>query len=149
MGSVIVVTHDRAFLDGVATSILAFEPDPAGGPARVTRYAGGWQDYVLQKRRAEIEASRPARPTTPSAPPPKGKTKSGLTYAERLELDGILERIDAAELAAVRVEKKLTDPDLYATRGGEVAGLQAQLAHAKAEAAKLVKRWEELEMKKA
>jgi ATP-binding cassette subfamily F protein uup len=149
MGSVIVVTHDRAFLDGVATSILAFEPDPAGGPARVTRYAGGWQDYVMQKRRAEIEASRPARPTTPSTPPPKGKTKSGLTYAERLELDGILERIDAAELAAVRVEKKLTDPDLYATRGGEVAGLQAELTHAKAEAAKLVKRWEELEMKKA
>jgi len=149
MGSVIVVTHDRAFLDGVATSILAVEPDPAGGPARVTRYAGGWTDYVMQKRRAEVEASRPARTTTtPSTPPPKGKTKSGLTYAERLELDGILERIDAAELAAVRVEKKLADPDLYATRGGEVAGLQAELGHAKAEAAKLVKRWEELELKK-
>jgi ATP-binding cassette subfamily F protein uup len=148
MGSVIVVTHDRAFLDGVATSILAFEPDPAGGPARVTRYAGGWQDYVTQKRRAEVEASRPPRATTPSAPPPKAKTKSGLTYAERLELDGILERIGAAELAAVRVEKKLADPDLYAMRGGEVAGLQAELGHARAEAAKLVARWEELELKK-
>jgi ATP-binding cassette subfamily F protein uup len=147
-GSVIVVTHDRAFLDGVATSILAFEPDPAGGPARVTRYAGGWQDYVTQKQRAEIEASRPARATTPSTPPPKGKTKSGLTYAERLELDGILERIDAAELAAARVEKKLADPDLYAMRGGEVAGLKAELQQAKAEAAKLVLRWEELELKK-
>jgi ATP-binding cassette subfamily F protein uup len=115
----------------------------------VTRYAGGWQDYVMQKQRAEVEASRPARATTPSAPPsPKGKPKSGLTYAERLELDGILERIDAAELAAARVEKKLADPDLYATRGGEVAGLQAELTRAKAEAAKLVARWEELEIKK-
>jgi ATP-binding cassette subfamily F protein uup len=103
---------------------------------------------VTQKRRAEVEASRPPRATTPSAPPPKAKTKSGLTYAERLELDGILERIGAAELAAVRVEKKLADPDLYAMRGGEVAGLQAELGHARAEAAKLVARWEELELKK-
>jgi len=148
-GSVIVVTHDRAFLDGVATSILAFEPDPSGGPARVTRYAGGWTDYVMQKQRAEVEASRPpARTTTPSTPPPRGKAKSGLTYAERLELDGILERIDAAELAAARIEKKLADPGLYATRGGEVAGLQAELNGAKGEAAKLVARWEELELKK-
>ncbi|HEY3821422.1 MAG TPA: ABC-F family ATP-binding cassette domain-containing protein [Polyangiaceae bacterium] len=147
-GSVVVVTHDRAFLDGVATSILAFEPGADGGPARVTRYAGGWQDYVTQKQRAEIEAARPARTTTPSAPPPKPKTKGGLTYAERLELDGILERIDAAELAAARVEKKLSDPDLYATRGSEVAGLQTELTHARAEAAKLVARWEELEVKK-
>jgi len=148
-GSVIVVTHDRAFLDGVATSILAFEPGPAGGPARVTRYAGGWQDYVMQKQRAEVEASRPARTTSPSAPPPKAKTKSGLTYAERLELDGILERIDAAELSAARIEKKLADPELYATRGGEVAGLQSELRQARAEAARLVTRWEELELKKA
>ncbi|MGD0526795.1 MAG: ABC-F family ATP-binding cassette domain-containing protein [Polyangiaceae bacterium] len=148
-GSVIVVTHDRAFLDGVATSILAFEPGPAGGPARVTRYAGGWQDYVTQKQRAEAEAARPARPATPSAPPPaKGRPKGGLTYAERLELDGILERIDAAELAASRIETKLADPDLYATRGSEVAGLQQELNHAKAEAARLVGRWEELELKK-
>jgi len=147
-GSVIVVTHDRAFLDGVATSILAFEPGPAGGPARVTRYAGGWQDYVMQKQRAEVEGSRPARTTTPSAPPPKARTKSGLTYAERLELDGILERIDAAELSASRIEKKLGDPELYATRGAEVAGLQAELKQTKAEAARLVTRWEELELKK-
>jgi ATP-binding cassette subfamily F protein uup len=147
-GSVIVVTHDRAFLDGIATSILAFEPGPGGGPARVTRYAGGWQDYVMQKQRAEVEASRPARTTTPSAPPPKARTKSGLTYAERLELDGILERIDAAELSAARIEKKLADPDLYATRGAEVAGLQAELKQTRAEAARLVTRWEELELKK-
>ena len=147
-GSVVVVTHDRAFLDGVATAILAFEPDPAGGPAKVTRYAGGWQDYVAQKQRSvQVEAPAPPRATTPSAPP-KAKAKSGLTYAERLELEGILDAIDAAEKAVGEAEKKLADPDLYAKRGGEVAGLQAVLATAKAEAARLVARWEELEQKK-
>jgi ATP-binding cassette subfamily F protein uup len=145
-GSVLVVTHDRAFLDGVATSILAFEPDRTGGPARVTRYAGGWQDYVMQKQRAEVEALAP-RAQAPGTRA-TGKSKSSLTYAERLELEGIVARVEAAERAANAVEKKLTDPELYAKRGAEVATLQSDLASAKAEAAKLVARWEELEKKK-
>ncbi|HEV3192520.1 MAG TPA: ABC-F family ATP-binding cassette domain-containing protein, partial [Polyangiaceae bacterium] len=52
-GSVLVVTHDRAFLDRVATAILAFEAAPSGaasgGPSTVTRYAGGYQDYIAQR----------------------------------------------------------------------------------------------------
>jgi ATP-binding cassette subfamily F protein uup len=150
-GSVLVVTHDRAFLDSVATAILAFEPDPAGGPAKVTRYAGGWQDYLAQKaneQRAAVEAAAPPpREVAPGAPP-KGRGKGGLTYAEQKELEGILDRIDAAEAAAAEVEKKLADPELYAKRGGEVAGLQAEQARLRAEAARLVARWEELEQKK-
>jgi ATP-binding cassette subfamily F protein uup len=149
-GSVVVVTHDRAFLDRVATAILAFERDPAGAPARVTRYAGGWQDYVMQKERAEAERERAAAPGPAAAAPaaPKPKPKGGLTYAERLELEGILDRIDAAEKRVSEVEAKLADPELYAKRGTEVAGLQAELAAAKDDAAKLVARWEALEQKK-
>ena len=49
-GSVIVVTHDRAFLDRVATAILSFEIDPAGGLATVERHAGGYEDYVSHKK---------------------------------------------------------------------------------------------------
>jgi ATP-binding cassette subfamily F protein uup len=144
-GSVLVVTHDRAFLDRVATSILAFERDPAGGPARVTRYAGGWQDYVAQKQRGSVA---PAPPPPVAAVAPKAKSRNGLTYGERLELAGILERIDAAESAAAAIEKKLGEPGLYAKRGGDVGVLQLDLAKAKAAAAKLVARWEELEQKK-
>jgi ATP-binding cassette subfamily F protein uup len=79
---------------------------------------------------------------------PKAKPKSGLTYAERLELEGILDRIDAAEKRVSDVEAKLADPELYAKRGTEVAGLQTELASAKDDAAKLVARWEALEQKK-
>jgi ATP-binding cassette subfamily F protein uup len=157
-GSVLVVTHDRAFLDRVATAILSFEVDPARGPATVERHAGGYEDYVSHKREERArraQAAAPARPAKseapPAAAPARGKEKSGksgLTYAERLELDGILDAIDAAERAVIALESQLADPALYATRGGEVAGLQANLAHAKAEVARKVARWEALEVKK-
>ena len=150
-GSVLVVTHDRAFLDGVATAILAFERDPAGGPAIVTRYAGGYQDYLAQRARApggKGTASSVARRDA-SAAAAAPKVKSGLTYAERLELEGIVDRIDAAERRVAEIEALLADPTLYAQRGREVAPLQARLAAAKAEAGTLVTRWEALEARKA
>jgi len=150
-GSVLVVTHDRAFLDHVATAILAFEVDPAGGPAKVTRYAGGYQDYLAQRgeRRAlEAEAAAPV-PSQPQPATPKNKSKSGLTYAEKLELEGIMDRIDAAEKDVAQIEALLGDPSLYAQRGHEVAGLQARLAAAKSHAATLVERWETLEAKRS
>jgi ATP-binding cassette subfamily F protein uup len=154
-GSVLVVTHDRAFLDRVATAILAFDPAPnGGGSATVTRYAGGYQDYVVQRgeRLAERERERVRKRDTDWPPPPrlgaKPREKGGLTYAERIELAGILDVIEAAEKRVAALEAQLADPALYATRGNEVAGLQADLAAARDEAAARVARWEELESKK-
>ncbi|MGO8994672.1 MAG: ABC-F family ATP-binding cassette domain-containing protein [Polyangiaceae bacterium] len=156
-GSVLVVTHDRAFLDRVATAILAFERAPAGGPAVVERHAGGYEDYVSHKReeraRRELDEkaeSRSSAVSSASASPPgaRSKGKSGLTYGERLELEGIMDAIDGAERAVASLEAKLADPALYATRGQEVAPLQAELAAARTEAARLVARWELLETKK-
>jgi ATP-binding cassette subfamily F protein uup len=150
-GSLLVVTHDRAFLDRVATAIVAFEV-PEVGLAKVTRYAGGYQDYLAQ-RDARREAERPA-PAAPSAAkaaeavPRKTKAKSGLTFAERLELEGIVDTIEEAEKRVAAIEALLADPSLYATRGSEVAGLQARLAAAREDAAKLVARWEALESKR-
>jgi ATP-binding cassette subfamily F protein uup len=149
-GSCIVVTHDRAFLDRTATAILAFEPSPGGGPAKVTRYAGGYEDYIAQRGK---------RPTTPppAAPPPPAaatvakkapKAKSDLTFAERRELETIVEAVDAADRRVTELEAKLADPTLYAKRAHEVAPLQEQLTGARAEATRLAKRWELLESKK-
>jgi ATP-binding cassette subfamily F protein uup len=145
-GSVLVVTHDRAFLDRVATGILAFDRGPDDAVATVTRYAGGYTDYVLQRGERATKSIPPPSVQAP-APPPK-KAKSGLTYAERLELEGIVDAIDQAEKKVAEVEALLADPTLYAKRGTEVAALQARLAETKAAAATLVKRWEELEARK-
>ena len=149
-GSVVVVTHDRAFLDRVATAILAFEVDPGAELPRVTRYAGGYQDYVGQReaRRASPRASAPPPPPPAPAAAPKGKAKSALTYAERLELEGIVDAVEAAEKAAVEAEARLADPALYTERAHEAPGLQKKLEAARAHAARLVARWEALEAKK-
>jgi ATP-binding cassette subfamily F protein uup len=148
-GSVIVVTHDRAFLDRVATSILAFEAGPDGtGLAEVTRYAGGYQDYVLQ-RGERVAVVAPAPQPTPSSPPPKdGPKGKGLSYTERMEFAKIVDAVDAAEKKVAEVEALLADPSLYSLRGQEVAPLQVRLEAARAEAAILVRRWETLEAKK-
>jgi ATP-binding cassette subfamily F protein uup len=149
-GSVLVVTHDRAFLDRVATAILAFEPRGPGDPAVVTRYAGGYQDYVAQRGRRAPMAAKEVKGAPPaSVAPPKAKGKAGgLNHGERIELETIVLAIDRAEKQVAEVEALLADPALYETRRAEVADLQARLAAAGTEAARLVARWEALEAKK-
>jgi ATP-binding cassette subfamily F protein uup len=154
-GSALVVTHDRWFLDRVATSLLVFE-----GDGRVVRYAGNHQDYLLQRAAAEAarqeeaarqaarqqeEAARAAAKEKPAARPAAKK----LTWAERKELEGIMDRIEEAEGAVAELERALADPGLYASRGDEVSGLLARLSEAKERATALTARWEELERKQA
>jgi ABC transport system ATP-binding/permease protein len=152
-GSALVVTHDRWFLDRVATSLLVFE-----GDGRVVRYAGGYQDYLSQKAAAEAAREEEARAAAqeakssakekPAAKQAAPKAK-GLTWAEQRELEGIMGRIDEAEGEVKALEGSLGDPSLYTTRAAEVAGLMKKLDEAKARAAALVARWEELEQKQA
>ena len=149
-GSVLVITHDRAFLDRVATAILAFEPDASGpGVARVTRYSGGYADFVAQRG----DGRRRAEPETPQSVPAsigsKTRAKGGLTYAERLELYEIVDAIEVAERTVAEIETLLADPTLYAKRGHEVPPLQARREAARAHAAELLARWEELESRRA
>jgi ABC transport system ATP-binding/permease protein len=167
-GSVVVVTHDRAFLDRVATSLLAFVPGAAsaeaGGvpaPATVEKHGGGYSDFVAhraelaaQKKAAAVAQAEVARA---SAPPPRadgqpaGKApakKSALSWAEKGELEALPEKIEAAEQAAGALEAELADPATYAKRGAEVAGLNERLAKARAEIEALMARWEALEAKR-
>ncbi|HVK64972.1 MAG TPA: ABC-F family ATP-binding cassette domain-containing protein [Polyangium sp.] len=153
-GSALVVTHDRWFLDRVATSLLVFE-----GDGRVVRYAGGHQDYLVQKAASEAakeEAAKGAAATAkvankdkPSAAKPVAPKSKGLTWNEQRELDGIMGRIEEAEGEVASLEKELADPALYSSRGAEVPVLGRRLDEAKARASTLIARWEELEQKQA
>ncbi len=148
-GSAIVVTHDRAFLDHVATAILAFETDPKGGPPTVTRYAGGYSDYVAQRGdRRPAQTMSPPAIVSSAAKPKASRPPPGLTHGERQELETIVPAVDAAEKKVAALEAQLADPDLYSKRSSEVPGLTAKLAAARVEAAKIVTRWEALEAKK-
>ncbi len=144
-GTALVVTHDRWFLDRVATAVLAFE-----GDGRVVRYPGG---YTLYKAlRGETPAERPSPPAKAQPAPPKATApkKRGLTYGERLELEGIVDRIGEAEETVGALETRLSDPAVYQTNGGaDAAALVAELDAAKRTLERLMTRWEALEAKKA
>lgn len=149
LGCVIVVSHDRYFLNRVCTGILAFE---AGGKVV---YNPGDYDYYLEKRRereaAALAAAEPVRPAKPqsSAPPPAPKERRKLSYKEQRELDGMEEAIAAAEEKVTEIETCFSDPDFFAKYGSRAAELQRQLDDAKAECARLYERWDELESKRA
>ena len=98
-------------------------------------------------RAQEQEAAKIEKVAAAPVAAPKPK-KKGLSWAEQKELDGMLDRIDAAETEVKRLEGELADPSLYSARAAEVPALTQKLEAARADAAKLIARWEELEAKK-
>jgi ATP-binding cassette subfamily F protein uup len=150
-GCAITVTHDRYFLNRVATSILAFQ-----GSGEVIRYAGNYDDYRQQRGRYEeekaaLEAEKPAAPKPKETVRPKEAAApkgAKLTYAEQKELDGLPDRVEAADKVVADLEAQLADPAFYVTRGAEAAKIGAEVETRRAEAAKLLSRWEELETKR-
>ncbi len=156
-GCAIVVSHDRAFLNRVATSILAFEP------GKVTQYQGNYDTYLSLRPEPGATPSKapPAKPTTSAtttttptttatatATTTTTTTAKKLTYAERIELEGIMTRITAAEDRAKALEAELADPTLYAKRPETAGKLHADLSAAQAEAHALTARWEDLEARR-
>jgi len=159
-GCALVVSHDRAFLDQIATAILAFEDD-----ARVLLYPGNFESYrrlraeAERQRRTDARSGRSDRPSDkptektnqgPSTSPAglQEPTLKPLTFAERKELDGILDVIAAVEAALAALDTKLADPSLYAGRGAEVAPLRVEHETATRSLAELYSRWESLEARK-
>ncbi len=143
-GSAIVVSHDRWFLDRVATSILAFE-----GDGRVTLHVGNYSDYrerVLERRREEAPTAKARKATREK---PANDTPKKLSQKERRELEGLLDAIDACESDAAQIEARLADPATYKNESRDaIAALSDELEAARARAAELTERWEELEARR-
>jgi ATP-binding cassette subfamily F protein uup len=143
-GVVLVVSHDRYFLDRICDQIVAFEED--GVVVQPGNYS-----YYLEKRQAREqrdklfaaaaakEAAARQKASTTVAKPRK------LTLAERKELEGMEDTILAAEEKAAELEALINDPDFHANRFAELPETLTKLEAAKAEAARLYARWEELE----
>jgi len=144
-GSALIVSHDRYFLDRVATSILAFE-----GDGKVVRYPGNYTSYAGLRAAAAAVAPEPqtAAPRPPPPAPDATARPKPLTYAERLELDGILDTIAAAEARVTELEHELSQPDLYATRAHDAKRLGLELETARTEVSGLIARWEALESRR-
>lgn len=144
-GSVIVVSHDRYFLNRVCTHILAFEGDGV-----VTVNVGNY-DYYLEKRAqqsAKATALAKAAPVKIAPAAPKEKVRK-LKYKEERELETIEAEIHAAEAEVVSLEATLSAPDFYAKHGNDWPEFEARHEAAKKTVARLYARWEELEAIKA
>lgn len=151
-GVVLVVSHDRYFLNRVCTGIFAFE-----GDERVTYSVGDYEYYIEKKRRAAAPAAlvaapresapKPGRDALPRVQPTGGKRK--LSYKETRELDDMENQVYAVEEQIGRVENLFADPDFHKTHATQTTALMAELADHKAKLNQLYKRWEELEAIKA
>src|SRR5262249_11394360 len=106
-GCVLCVSHDRWFLDRVATAILAFEGPP--DRQQVTFHEGNYSDY-LARRAAEVGAAKRAAPSPDAARAPKRPAVRRLTLPEQRELGQIESTIEAAEATVGRLEAELLDP---------------------------------------
>jgi ATP-binding cassette subfamily F protein uup len=137
-GSVLLVTHDRYFLDKVATSILAFE-----GAGKVVRYPGNYEMYrrLKAQRADDRSAEGTPDPKNPLAPAQK---KGKLGYLQVRELDRMGEAIESAERRKREVEASLADPAIY-SNAEKVQQLTAELETMSVQIERLYERWQELE----
>jgi ATP-binding cassette subfamily F protein uup len=141
VGCVIVISHDRYFLDRVATHVLALTPQGAGG-AQVEVAVGGYSTWVAQHQAPKVVAVQARAPETLR---PMAKKRPALSYKETQELSGMDDAIEAAEARVAELSLRLGDPQLWQAAGGaEGRALQAEHDAATAAAAALYTRWQVL-----
>ncbi len=106
-GTVLLVSHDRDFLDRVATTTVAFE-----GQGRITIHAGGWSDYAPKRQLAEA-AQESAKPSAHMAKKSEKSKQSGLSFTEKHRLDALPAEIERLEAEIAKLSDLLADPELY------------------------------------
>ncbi len=143
-GTVLLVSHDRAFLNNVVTSTLVFE-----GGGKVAEYVGGYDDWLRQRpelRQLPAEAARqPAQEKLSS----RRTTPTKLSYKDQRELETLPLRIEELEAEQARLHERLADPQLYQGHGARVAELRSELDRIEGELEDAYARWEALEARKA
>ncbi|HSM95516.1 MAG TPA: ATP-binding cassette domain-containing protein [Rhizomicrobium sp.] len=140
-GTVLVVSHDRDFLDRVATSVLFAE-----GNGRFVEYAGGYSDMIAQRGHG-VQAREVAKATKGEAKPRERNPSSPkMTFRDKHALETLPARMTALEKEIAALHETLADPQLYARDPKTFADVSAKLEKAQAELSASEERWLELEM---
>jgi ATP-binding cassette subfamily F protein uup len=144
-GTVILVSHDRAFLDNVVTQSIVFT-----GEGKLLEMPGGYSDWLAWRARSQPEAApttkpAPAKPTAPVAPKPK---KTRLSYKEQKELETLPAQIEALEAEQTDIAAQMAEPAVYADHVRSAA-LHTRAAEIEEALLGMLARWEELEAKAA
>jgi ABC transport system ATP-binding/permease protein len=137
-GTVLLVSHDRAFLNDVATCTLAIE---AGGT--VHEYAGGYDDYLFQRPAPSAPINSPPVARKAARPPQERPPK--LTFKEKQELAALPRRIETLEAQRRDLHDAMSNPTFYQRPGTEIAQDNARLAALEQELVTAYDRWESLE----
>jgi len=141
-GTLIVVSHDREFLDNVVTSVIVFEE---GG--RLQEYVGGYSDWLRQGRRL-AEVDRPDRGATSAGGVPETTVASAarkLSYHEQRELDSLPATIDSLEVRLAELEQAISESDFYARDHAETKTVLDEFAALQAKLDDALERWTALE----
>ncbi len=142
--TVFLVSHDRAFIDNVVTSLIAYE-----GNGVWREFEGGYQDWETWRARVAAESApastpRAKRESVVSKPTPPAKSVHQLSTKERRELDGLPDKIDVLEARQAELERALGDPSLYTTRAGELVAIQEEFQQIQEQIQQAMLRWEDL-----
>ncbi|MEO0381545.1 MAG: ABC transporter ATP-binding protein, partial [Pseudomonadota bacterium] len=107
-GTVMLVSHDRDFLDRVTVTTIAME-----GDGKATAYAGGWSDYQSQRRPTLSPDARAKSKPTDAKSKQKADDKPGLSFTEKHRLDALPAEMERLEAEIVKLQELMSDPDLF------------------------------------
>ena len=136
-GTLLLASHDRAFLDGVVTSVYAFE-----GKGRVREYVGGYSDWQQALQAPPTAKRRPAAAAVAKQP-----RRRGLTYTEQRELEGLPESIESLENEQTALHAQLEDTRLFQKDPGTFQAIMERLTALDGERDAAYARWDELEQR--
>jgi len=141
-GTLLLVSHDRSFINNVVTSSIVFDTD-----GELREYVGGYDDWLRQ--RTETQNNKPKVETKPAAEKPASKPakKSTLTYQEKLDLEALPAIIEKLEMEQETLTAKMSEPDFYQQEADKVSQVQQALSELEAKMSEAFERWELLEEK--
>ena len=138
-GTVLLVSHDRDFLDRIVTSTLAAE-----GDGRWIEYAGGYSDMLLQRGTPASETLQKPRSAVPSSAPRTAPRK--LSFKDKHALETLPKQMDGLTAERTRLQSRLADPDFYRKDPAAFAAASDQLSRIERDLLAAEERWLELEM---
>ncbi len=143
-GTLLLVSHDRVFLDNVVTSSLVFE-----GDGQVNSYVGGYSDWLTQRKQSsEKKNSAADKPKQLPASGPKKGSSGKLGYKDQRELNALPGDIETLESDREKLESVLADPELYRKEPEKVAELTSRMQELDQELEAKYARWDALEEKR-
>jgi ABC transport system ATP-binding/permease protein len=146
-GTVLVVSHDRSFLDNAVASTLVFEPLDGDGAYAVKESVGGYSDWLRQRSQKPATASPAVRPAAAatSSPAKSEVTRKKRSFQEQRELDSLPALIETLETEVAALHAAMAEPDYYRQPGDVLARDQARLREFESRLAAAFTRWEALE----